>query len=358
MDVFVVETPLQLVNAIEAKHYFDSRHNALIVLYSADYPIYKYMSLIRPENWNKIEFFCISKTIYRVEHNKQDSRFKLFIREYINTFHQFCRRRNLEKLCQNYDSIEKLFIGNYIVDHMRHLAKHLKHRSLVVLDDGTDTIRANDRRRRMNTRHETSSPLIDFRTIRSYVRNRYIDWVDYDAESLTFFSSYELETSINDKFISNNYLYLKEKANSQHVTSEVFFLGQPLTEDGYITKSRYHELLKFARNHFQDYEFVYLPHPRESKESVAEVETYLRYPIKRFDVPVEVALITGATRPQFLASFFSTALDNCRIIFGDSIHIKAFHINQKDFYPGHDFVKDTYQYLARKMSPKFEIFEL
>ena len=56
-------------------------------------------------------------------------------------------------------------------------------------------------------------------------------------------------------------------------------------------------------------------------------------PVISFRLPIEVQLLQDGI-PSELASFFCSALDNCQMIFGDKLSIKAFRIQQGKFFAG------------------------
>jgi hypothetical protein len=79
--------------------------------------------------------------------------------------------------------------------------------------------------------------------------------------------------------------------------------------------------------------------------------------VRTFNLPIEVQILQGGI-PSELASFFCSALDNCFLIFGDNLNIKAFRIQQKHLNPGCEFVQDIYDHFSRNVGPNFNIVHL
>lgn len=355
MNIYIVETRLQLVNATEAKHKFESIYNVLIIFYSKMSPIEAFQPLLVNENWTKIIYFQISDRVYRPGMTTSSSTLFGVIQEYFNTLKQFKRRRRLDAMLDALPNADALFLGNYLIPYMRHSATRLKYRKLVALDDGTDTLRINDLRKRNCFGENFRERVPIWKSIKSYIRKEYIDWTLFDEHELCFFSTYDLEVKKSDSLITNNYEHLRRRLNNQRVVNEVYFLGEPLCEDGYISDIVYSKYLTRIQQYFAGQKFIYVPHPRESNDKVTNISAKHGFPVRRFNVPIEIQLILGEQQPIVLASFFSTALDNCRLIFGQRLAIKAFYIDRQDLNVGYDFIYDIYDYLDSKITYNFDV---
>lgn len=358
MNLFVVETLLQTINAIEARRYFNENNNILIVLYSVPFPKDAFLPLINQDDWASITFFEISNRIYRVEQQEKRAWIIEIIKEHCNTFRQFQRRAALDNIMKAYQEVDTLFLGNYLIGHMRHFANKIKYKKLVALDDGTDTLRINELRITNITNISNKQKVSIWKTFKGYMRQRYIEWDSSEASSIIFFSTYDLNVRKGDILIKNNFLYLKSQLQSQQVNDEVYFLGQPLVEDGYITNKCFYRYLSGIKFYFKNQKIVYLPHKRESEESVSQICENFDFQVRKFKVPIEINLLNAKQRPIILASFFSSALDNCRLIFGDILTIKVFYIREDDLNNGYDFVRDTYNYLEKKTCQTFDVVKL
>jgi hypothetical protein len=353
MNVFLIETPHQLLNAIEAKHALRLMNNNLIVLLLEEYPIEAYASLLSSNEWETIQFVPFMKEskspITRYLKNHPAER----VRGYYATWKIYQLRKRIDRLAASLGSVEKLLLGNYWREHMRHFGHVIRYRDLYLIDDGTATLIINDLRRRELS---MANPKVLGRRKLDLI-NRVIGLRTSMAEKVTYFTTYELETINTDEVIKNDYAFFREKAKTGKPGDEVFFLGMTLYDEGF-TDELYLEQLERVKEYFKNDHLIYLPHKGEPAYRVDRVQKELGLEIRRFDVPIEYQLCVRGTVPKILASFFSSALENCRIIFGSHLHIKAVYLNPELFPLRSDFVRNVYEYFQSKASPKFEIVRL
>lgn len=357
MNVFVIETPLQLLNAIEARELLRLENCHLVILLSESLPNRVFEVLAQKEDWSSIQTFVIRSR--RRPWNSKLLAFKLTLiaREYYLLLLQSLQRRRYEKLIRSFGKVEVIVLGNYLIDYMRHFANTVAHSALYVLDDGTDTLRINEARKREPATRIVSS-VSRFKVFRNKIRNRYIDWNNNEAESITFFTSYDIEVKNEDGLIKNEYRHLRSLTRSVVPVNEVFFLGQPLVEDGYIQSGTYTNLLSKIRDCLGPKGFVYIPHRRESSENVESLRRELELSIRKFEWPIEYQIFAKGDVPHVVASFFCSALDNCRLMCDSSLQIKSFYLSPECLLCCHDFVQGIYDYFAANMSPHFQVIKL
>ena len=148
-NLFVVDTPHQLLNAIEAAHSFQLKNNHLVVVRAKNADRSRFMSLINRSDWASVSFpapLIDGKPWVR----------KLFgqvvDRWYCRYLH-LQRMRILAKLTERFRHVNKLFLGHYFAEekpYMRHIANIIGYEDLYLLDDGTDTIEISNRRCRVD----------------------------------------------------------------------------------------------------------------------------------------------------------------------------------------------------------------
>jgi hypothetical protein len=355
VNLFVVETPLQLLNAHEARQHLGASDAHLLLFVSPAYS-YETFSRLIEGRWTSIQSFVI-----RDREDEQDGQIsdrdlprKRFIRKLAR---QLTRRQRLERALRSYGPAERVFLGNYLIDYMRHVGHTVQHRELIVLDDGTDTIRMN------NLRHRVSTPgplngAGPFAALKSSVRARYLEWDSRQARSLVFFSTYDLRVRPGDRLIQHRYRYLRERICTQSAEDAVFFLGQPLPADGYLGEETYLEALREVRRHFAGQRIVYVPHPRESEATVARVADATHLAIKRFDAPIEIVIACRGIRPRALASFFCSALETCSVLCGDDLPVKAFRLARRSLLCCHDDVGGIYDHFRDGTNGQVEVVDL
>jgi hypothetical protein len=356
-NVFVIETPLQLLNAIEAQEVLRLADCHLVILLSEDLPNRVFELLAQKEDWSSIQTFVIRSRRRPWNSRLLAFRLALIVREYYLSFLQSLQRRRYEKLIRAFGKVEVLALGNYLAHYMRHFANTAAPSALYLLDDGTDTLRINEARKR-GPETRVASSVSKFRVFRNKIRNRYIDWNDNEAESITFFTSYDIEVKNGDGLIKNEYRRLRSLTRSVVPANEVFFLGQPLVEDGYIQRGTYTNLLSKIQGCLGPKGFVYIPHRRESSENVESLRKDLELSIRRFEWPIEYQIFAKGDVPHVVASFFCSALDNCRLMCDSSLQIKSFYLSPECLLCCHDFVQSIYDYFAANMSPHFQVIKL
>ena len=75
---------------------------------------------------------------------------------------------------------------------------------------------------------------------------------------------------------------------------------------------------------------VYIIHRRENKDKLKLIERELGWDMRLFDCPIEYQLAMIGPIPLVLASFFSSALDSCALIFKNDLKIVSFKIDVKN----------------------------
>ena len=353
MNVFMIETAHQLLNAIEAKHRLGLRDCRLVVMVHRDYPRSAYEVLVAPEEWAAVHY------LERIDEPEGPSGFWFRfggserLRGYFATLQLRKLRQRLDELAGSMVRAERVFLGNYWVEYMRHFANVLPHDRLWLLDDGTATLLINDRRRQ-------GQPLDRYEsTERVKVRlvNRALGMDTRQEPGLSFFTIYELETRAEDEVFRHDYAYLRSVAQGGEASDEVFFLGQTLMDEG-LSREDYLEYLKKVLVYFAGEKLVYVAHKGEPADKVAYIENELGVPVRRFGVPIEYQLTFRRSKPKLLASFCSSALENCRVIFGTELQIRAFYIDPVRCKTHPSLIRGIYDYYRSKAGPGFEVVEL
>ena len=351
-SVFLVETPLQLLNAIEARHYFCLEQAHLRILTSPPFPRAAFTPLLEDGDWASTEYAPIRVTRPDL-HSEESVRRSLFsnLAEYRSYLDQAYRRSLLNRWARALRRVDSLFLGGYMQPYMKHFANVLPHRCLVALDDGTDTLRVNQRR--LHPEPTTSGAGIG--RVKVFAHRTLHDWNIREPESVTFFSAFDLRTHPSDHLIKNEYSYVRTRALGTASSRDVLFLGQPLVEDGYIRFDAYVRHLKSALAFLRATDVAYAPHPRESSENVAILARETGVSVAPSDLPIELHLALRSGTPKRLASFFCSALDNSRIIFGPGLAITAFRLPSADLLTAHAFVDEIYRYFETHTSESFRV---
>ncbi len=344
-----------MLNAVEARAFFQSPSNHLIVLLSVPFPFASFEPLIAFQDWDSVQSMLIRSPDPKLPFRDSSGQLSNKLLEYYRYVLQFRRRSRLNRFARSFSEIQNLFLGNYLQEYMRHFARRANYRNLVLLDDGTDTIRINSSRKQSSTQCEMER--VVSRAKRGL--HRYLhDWDAKHIDSVTFFSSYALETRAEDRLIRHEYSYCRNLARQASRAEAVYFLGQPLVEDGYVSSGTYTSLIGRIRTHFSDSRFLYVPHKRESRVAVESLRDCLGLELMNPKLCIEYHLVQDRTLPRAVASFFCSALDNCRLIFGEEISVVSFYLAPELLLCCHDFVEDIYKYFKSQERPGFTVMSL
>ena len=352
-DVFVVETPLQMLNAIEARAYFRAKKSYLLVLTSPFFPQEAFSPLIEYNSWSRMSYIKIREKQNPAESESGECFWRKKIKEYNGYYKQFLCRRKLNNISKSLGHFHRLFLGNYLQTYMRHLGNRLKHDELILLDDGTDAVRVNEMRRLPKVEPKS----VGLGGLKANLHRILHEWDYREVEHVTFFSAYELNLNGNDQLIKNEYEYLRSLSVRDARSDEVLFLGQCLVDDGWVSKEGYFRYLEKIKDYYSRQKLVYVPHKRESGAIINEIVQRLDLNIESYDVPIEFHLAKGV-KPKEIASFFCSAIENCRIIFGNKLRVTAFCIESADLLCCHDFVSQLYGYWRLKQNENFKVIKI
>lgn len=370
MNVFVIQAPYQVLNAIEAVHHYNFKRNTLVIPLNGLFPRQGFEIMIDREQWDRVQFLGFYSRLKNYDFGKNRPR-NVYERmlEFFLTFDQSIKKMRMEMLARSIGRVENLILGSYQDSydlHMRHLANRISHENLYLIDVGTDTLKINRQRneenrlRRAAGKAETRDIEPERMLLRAKrrLRRRLVEWNAEGVDRLTYFTCYELIATGQDRVERNSYAYAKSLMSKAAVDGNVWFIAQTLVDEEYLSLGAYLEYLRKVKEYFSGRKFVYVPHPRESERYVSIVEKTLGFEIRRFGAPIEYEIAFRGRRPQCIASFFSSALENCAAISGDILEIKSFQINEKDLLKYKDIVGEVYSYFSASRDKNIEVVHL
>jgi hypothetical protein len=134
MNLIVIETPLELVNAIEARDRFQLSAAHLLILTGA-FSRDAFAPLIKPGVWATVSYFRFPD-VHRLP-------LSLGLGEALATARQLVLRARFDRALRRYGRVDRIFLGNYLEVHkhyMRHVHHVVPHSEVVLLDDGLHTL--------------------------------------------------------------------------------------------------------------------------------------------------------------------------------------------------------------------------
>jgi hypothetical protein len=340
---FLVFSPFQMLNAIEARHSLhqpDDRCHLVFCRGVSEKNAEHIKNLIQPEDWASVQYLA------QLENRKT-------LRE---------RRASLEQMWRSAEPVDRLIVGHFAFALGRHLANTFRPAEVVVLDDGTASHRIFDNRFRVSVPaggKEPSRWVPDF--ARLFAARVMFGVRASPYRRATFFSIYSHRVHPCDILTRNDYGYLRSKITGRVQKKQVYFLGGCLPDLGIVTEQFYLSSLSTVAEHFAGQSIVYFPHRREDPVRLQKIQERCQCEIRSLDVPFEQFLLTAEILPEVIASFYSTALDSCRLLFRDQgITIKAFRLpeDQINGEEQRSFVRLVYDYYTNSYGEGFEVIPL
>lgn len=342
MNVFLVLSPFQVINALEARAYFGATDNVLVAFRhtSSGYPISMFREVIDEADWSRV--------YYQATYGEE--RIGL-VSKYVWAYYSWLQQRRLETLAKTLGQAETLFVGSYLEPLVRHFCNSLPHQTLCILDSGTDTLMVNKARRKAL---DSKSPSFS----RMALLSKLLGVKDRQAERAAFFTLFDIDVRPGDTLIPNRYTFFRTQLAQEPSGPEVWFLGGSLVVDSYVSEAVYLDYLQRVRRFYEGRKFVYLPHGREQDADVAKIATLLGCEVRRNALPVELELARAHTRPSEIASFISTALTSCHAMFGATLQVTAAYMDPAYFPKYHDFVSDIYRQFRLEADDHFRVVEV
>lgn len=319
-NLYIVSSPFQCVNAIEAKSQFDLKNNILVsVYYSKDSKEVssQMKEVITLSDWDKV-----------IEIGVKKKKSKLF--EYVSVI----------KKLKNY-KFDNVFIGHFGQFQEIALA-NLSIKKIFSIDDGVVTLKLH--KIELNPNKNSNKKLL--KRIKMLRYSLFGLKTSFDKKRLNYFTMFDLKPYYGEEVIENKFMFMKKFSSSKHKDSKcVLLLGQPLYEVGLIDKKNYIKFLETIKGYFkqQGVHIRYIPHRREKDLQ------YMRYleddyfNIKYLSMPVELYLLKTDILPVEVFSFISTALFSIQKIF--SIKTGAFYIEKEFFLRNYENIEQTYKEL-------------
>lgn len=327
--LYFVQSPLQAVNAYEARHAIADgvgAHDLVVLDQKEERNNFLLANTLKALGW---EPMC------RVPFRRSDP---LKMLEWLRL------RARLSGL----RGVSRCYIGDYCSGMGVAAANLFPKAEAYVLDDGTSTINfpglRYEARRPQHLPPNRNFPLMGYRT-------------DL-PESLTLFSMYEVEVRPPDSLRANKLSFLTDSLRFDSA-GPVFFIGSCLPDVEVISFQQFFDLFRAARQWLGDREIVYFPHRRELLDLKRDFFRQLGVRLAHTELPFELEIARGLLKPSLVATFYSTALDTLRIICqGKKRGLLAFHV------PEHWIQTEAHLEIARKsyaeyrMSQEVEIVDL
>ncbi len=309
--VFLIATPLQALNAIEARRHFKlaGEQCQLVRFHSASEANDRQTEdMLEQADWARI---------HTISHGGKG------FRSWKQRFDE------VNAVVRSADRGEYLFLGDYADDLMRHFAHALRRRKVVVLDDGNSTLSINRSRRDPAVPYHFMPHSFGQR-VKHLIKTRACGMNRSLFDELTFFTVYDLEDDHRTAIVPNTYQHLRGRLRLASRGDETFFLGDALPDKNLMSEDAYFGYLERALKHLEESSVVYMAHRLEKAAKLGKIESRFGIPVRESTMPIECRICLAASVPKLIAGFVTSALDSCRILCGDQIGVKSFYIDPAD----------------------------
>lgn len=315
-NLFIVRSPLQLLNAIEAKEHFNTQNNILVLYYGIRGKNSEQMdALVDESEWSNIVVY---------EHGE------------VGKLSKILTQVSLVKKLSKYDC-KYIFSGEYGTVNLLILA-NTNHEEHYLVDDGITTLHL----------YEISNPNIhkDYTLKRKLKILRYaLFGLKVKMQKLTnFFTIYDLVPYSNQKIVQNKYSALKAKyLKDIEQDNKLYFLGQHIVQRKLMDDATYVKYIQKIIKHYNKI-IIYIPHRTETISDELNALFNDRFILQPSTAPVEIAFLLNNTYPKHIASFYTSALFTLDKIFGDA-QIDSIYINPDDLLKQDNVIVGSYKFL-------------
>jgi len=308
--LFLCDSPLQALNAIEAKNHFniaDADASIMIFKGVSEKNYQQQLSVIREINWGEVTTF----------------------KSRLSPAYLFFSIKKINKLLLRKKGFDIVFIGEYRSPVMRHIVNYFKPEKVVLMDDGNATIYISADRRYHSYTYTGAFKKIK-KLIGRYILGLYDDYL----YSVTYFTLYNINVSLPDSVEKNNYSVLHKRLEAKDYGKDVFFLGCPFVESDSVSDDFSEDLylnllVKIQKKMIKEYgvdSITYVAHRRESLTKLSSIKSMPGFNVIDFNEPVELALIKLEVMPVVIATFYSAAVDLLVAMYGTDVMFLSYRL--------------------------------
>lgn len=317
-NLFIIRSPLQLMNAIEAKEHFSTKNNILLIMHDSTVENSISANSTQMQSVSKLSTFDEKIDFYYSNRSKLS---KLS-----------SQARLIKKLQQK--NYEYVFSGDYGIINQLVIA-NLKAKSIYLMDDGTVTLATHANKLHPNFKSPWGGKL-------KLLRYKFFGLNTKQEHPINLFTNYNIKPHSSEKIIINNYNYFKKIYVEKALKDErIYLLGQPFTSGKTMTDEKYINYLKKIINYYKK-EIIYIPHRAEIVSDQLKALVSDKFTLQKNEGPIEIVFLSKNVYPMHVVSFYSSALFNLEKIF-EATTIDAIKIDSKDLLRYHDDVHLCYE---------------
>lgn len=339
MNLFLIESPFQLINAIEALNcYEDTYENSMFLC----------LNIYGEKNRNQInkvvEEFGITNYVILVDLDVKNKYNELKLINRISL--------TIKKLVDKNGTIKSIFIGDLRSYYFTLILNNLRTKAkIIALDDGNANIQI------IKKINEKRTPEIGNNSNR--IKKSLYTIMGYSSKPIEpdeFFTYYYdlFPDPINVKLVKNSFNILSSRLSRKTVGNFCYFLGNKISEVGIVSEAKYLERLKLAFTYIQlsskISKIYYIPHRGEDHTKISKLKNLVNVEILNAEMPFELFLVFAEELPLSINSFFSSALDSAKRLLASEIEINAFYVPSSEISKSSEIEKINMNYESYKNS--------
>ncbi len=310
-NIFIVRSPLQVINAIEAKEHFKLDNTLLVLMFNPNDINTKQMkeaaqlsqwdeTLIYEKSSEKSSLLSQIKLIKRLAKEQYDFLFS-----------------------GDFGTINQILIANLRAEH------------IYLIDDGTRTITVHDML--------SKKKKLSFSKRVKLLRYRLFGLKESIKQTINFFTCYGIKPIGDESIVQNEYRFVQTKylSNAVH-DSKIYLLGQNLTEVKCMDDATYISYIKKIIAYYKE-EIIYIPHRSEIISDDLKSLFNENFKLQENQGPIELVLLMQKVYPSRIVSFISSALFTLNKIYPET-KIDAVWIHEEDLVSYRDVIKNCYTF--------------
>lgn len=326
-NLYFIESPLQLLSAIESKKEFDGKNylfvNANRKTRKNNYDQIK--SLIGNDEWKGVYFF-----------NNFDSKLTSHLYYFLFAIKIFFKFRFSE--CRTFNGDFRNYYFN-IFTHV--LNPHLE----ILLDDGAVTLTIQNKYFKNGINFESYLRKKSDNFIKVYNFYKYVFKIkNRDNRPPDLYTLFDLEKSLFRG--QRNYRKKSSKLKKEFDDTSIFF-GSHYSESSIISEENEIKLLVKVFDVFKenDKQFLYIPHREESKKKIKLIRD-IGYEVLTINKPAEVYFYLLEKSPHVIVGFYTTALYSLNTLFELNYvyYVDLRSYLQKNMNSDLDLIYETYEH--------------
>ncbi len=322
-NLFIIRSPLQLINSLEAIEYFKLKNNILVLIYNnTDNTNIQMDKMANYYSWKKI-----------ITVNKEQKKSKML--DYVKLIKKLKITSYNYVFFSNFGSVQRIILAN------------LKIKNLFFVDDGVETINRYEEIFVKNKINKFRVKLARFWLfgLKTKIKN-----------TINLFTYFDLKPFRGSKVIQNNLEHFQKKYLKESLKDNyVYLLGQPLVSTNLLSVKDYFLYIDKILSSVNE-KIIYIPHRTEVISERLKLYESELFEIKNLNMPVEMYFLENKIYPLHVVSFMTTAFFTLKKLFSKT-KFSYVYIPRSKILERHDDVEGAYRFIEELELNKIELDE-